>query len=39
MYMQNRFRNIENKLVVIKGEGEGRGHIRGRALRNTNYYI
>ena len=42
MYMQkrNRLTDIENKLVVTKGEREVReGQIRGMRLTDTNYYV
>ena len=41
MYMQNRHRlkDIENKQVVIKGEGEGKGQDRVMVLRDINYYV
>ena len=35
-----RLTDIENKLVVSKGEREGEeGQIRGMGLTDTNYYI
>ena len=42
MYIQNRnrFTDIENKLVVIKGEWGGRdGQTRGMGLTETKFYI
>lgn len=42
MYVQNRnsLRDVESKLNAYQmGEGSGEGQIRGRGLRNTNYYI
>ena len=41
MYVQNtnRLTDIENKLVVTKGERKGEGQIRGMGLTDTNYYI
>ena len=31
--------DLENRLVVVKGEGEGAGWIGDLRLVNTNYYI
>ena len=35
MYMQDRLKNIDNKLVVTSGEGQN----RGIELRNTFCYV
>ena len=41
MYIKNRNRltDIENKLVVSKGEMEGGGQIRGMGLTHTKYCV
>ena len=40
MQNRNRLIDIENILVVTKGEREkGEGQIRGMELRDTNYYV
>ena len=35
----NRLTDIENRLVVAKGEGEGVGWMGGLGLVDANYYI
>lgn len=41
MYMPNRHRlpDMENELVVTKGEGSEEGQIKGMGLTDTNDYI
>ena len=39
MDMRNRFTDIENRLLVNKGERDGEGQIRSMRLIDTNYDI
>ena len=36
---QNRLTDIDNRLVVVKGEGMGEGWIGSLRLADANYYI
>ena len=38
-YSQNRLTDIENKLMVTKGESGGEGWSKNLGLTDTNYYI
>ena len=39
MQNRNRFTDVENKLLVNKGERDEEGHIRSMRLIDTNYEI